>query len=109
MSAADRRREQAELGAEQDRLGVVHGVLLDMAFAARDASDAKGHCDNDFEISRIRHTKLSAQVHAERIAIWGRLLDYRLAPEAAAKIRAEVAVERDRIQRESPRRMGRSR
>ncbi|MGW4716753.1 hypothetical protein [Nocardia sp. NPDC004260] len=110
MSAQDRRRERAELEAEKARLDLVHGVLADMVFSAGDVSEAKGYRDNDFEMSRAQHVgEHQAQVHAERTAVWDRLLDYRHGPALAAKIRAQLAADRDRLRRERSRGIERSR
>ncbi|MEU7768624.1 hypothetical protein AB0B25_26445 [Nocardia sp. NPDC049190] len=46
-----------------------------MRFAAGDASVAKDHRGDDFEMSRFQHAELSVQVHGEWIAVWDRLLD----------------------------------
>ncbi|WP_280253813.1 hypothetical protein [Nocardia abscessus] len=110
MSAQDRRREQAELEAEKARLDLVHGVLADMVFAAGDVSEAKDYRDNDFEMSRTQHVgEHQTQVHAERTAVWDRLLDYRHDPASAAQIRAQIAAEEGRLRRERSRRIERSR
>ncbi|MEU7632019.1 hypothetical protein AB0C34_18820 [Nocardia sp. NPDC049220] len=109
MNASNRRREQAELEVEEVRLDVVYGVLSDMAVAAGDASSAKGYRGADFEMSRIRHANVSAQVDAERTAVWDRLLDYRHTPATAARIRVRVAADRDRKRRERSGGIGRSR
>ncbi|MBF6299500.1 hypothetical protein IU459_18415 [Nocardia amamiensis] len=110
MSARDRRRERAELEAQEARLNLVHGVLVDMACAADDASEAKDYRDNEFEMSRIRHVGATgAQVHAEWTAVWNRVLDYRHDPASAAKIRAQLAAESCRPRRERSRGIERSR
>ncbi|MGV9616280.1 hypothetical protein [Nocardia xishanensis] len=109
MSAPERRREHSELEAELRRLDTANGVLSDMLFAAADMSEAKGYRGDDFESSkRQRAAAMSAEVHAEKSAVWDRLLDYRHSPEVATKIRAKVAADRaDREQRS--RGVGRSR
>ncbi|WP_063025246.1 hypothetical protein [Nocardia niwae] len=110
MSAPDRRRVRAELEAEKARLDLVHDVLTDMVFTAADVSEAKGYRDSDFEMSRTQHVgEHQAQVHAERTAVWDRLLDYRHDPALAAKIRAQIAADRDRARRERSRGIERSR
>ncbi|WP_040776052.1 hypothetical protein [Nocardia pneumoniae] len=110
MSAPDRRRERAELEAEEARLDLVHGVLVDMAFAAGDASETKDYCDNEFEMSRMRHAgDTGTQVHAEWAAVWNRVLDYRHDPATAAKIRAEITADWDHPRRGRSRGIERSR
>ncbi|WP_159851094.1 hypothetical protein [Nocardia sp. CY41] len=102
--AQDRRRERAQLEAEEARLHLVHGVLVDMACAADDASEAKDYSDNEFEMSRIRHVGATgAQVHAEWVSVWNRVLDYRHDPASAAKIRAQITAESGRSRRERSR------
>ncbi|MEU5760373.1 hypothetical protein [Nocardia sp. NPDC047648] len=101
---------RAELEAEKARLDLVHDVLADMVFTAGDVSETKGYRDNDFEMSRTQHVgEHQAQVHAERTAVWDRLLDYRHDPATAAKIRAQLAADRDRLRRERSRGIERSR
>ncbi|MGY2093243.1 hypothetical protein [Nocardia gipuzkoensis] len=110
MSAPDRRRERAELEAEEARLNLVRGVLVDMACAAADASEAKDYRDNEFETSRIRQVGATgAQVHAEWAAVWNRVVDCRHDSASAAKIRAQLAAESDRARRERSRGIERSR
>ncbi|MEV0294216.1 hypothetical protein [Nocardia sp. NPDC050710] len=94
MSTQDeRRREQAELEAEFQRLDIAHAVLADMLFAAADTAQAKGFGpDCGFEIDRLQRSgRASKQVHDERTALWDRLLDYRHTPQMAGRIRAKVA------------------
>jgi hypothetical protein len=101
---------RAELEAEKARLDLVHDVLTDIVFTAADVSEAKGYRDNDFEMSRTQHVgEHHAQVHADRTEVWDRLLDYRHDPALAAKIRAQIAADRDRARRERSRGIERSR
>lgn len=109
MSTSDRSQEQARLAAEFERLDLTHSVLSDIVHAVADVSKAKGYRDNEFEMSRNELAAVSsAEVHAERIAVFDRLLDFRHSAESAAKIRAAIAVP-DRERRDRSRGIGRSR